>query len=639
MSFKNKMNNNNNDNSNDGNIQNQRDDDDFVSSNSSSTHHDFQGQEQHEFPPCHHLYPQQRGIPRHLPIPPPLNRDAHKDVEHPSYDETTWFDKLCDRMKVDNDEEDSISSFEAAAILQLEGVAEEEEQQEERTGRDVIVNNNGTGYYQNQNHNHNQLLMEDFHDDAHSSNHDHRSNSVSWSSALLTSPIRNIEDDEGHDSTATKSESTTTNGGKSLDCLLQIASSSSSSIRAPSAQPQPSKSLLFTTTTSTTSTRKRPGGKAMRLISSQKRFQAQHRRHRQSLSFRPLLEMPSEILSSIMGFMDVQTLLNMRFVCKKSKTNASRDDAGWSSHCDRLWKNKVHVSKNARQLHRQQNGQCMKAYGESIRDAHERQHIDDDELCYDPVSHTGTVWSFRFKSTAGSNWTDKDPWYSGGDARQMVFLKDGTIQQLTTTAMKDDSATSTATKATRKLIAPFSDVRQNQQHQHQHQPVLGGGTTTATGIVMTWRYIDQPLDKPAGPRGSYIRINVSGRDVPTYFCQRAPKEFLNWGFVMDSLWGMFASFVIPRRRQVLRLRRTTMGARWLNVDEEMDSDGSDAEEDDENNTNNNSSCNLGRLLSDNALPTTIRRQWKEALIYNTGSLRFLPQGEEGVGQFDRLFIR
>ena len=278
----------------------------------------------------------------------------------------------------------------------------------------------------------------------------------------------------------------------------------------------------------------------------------------------------------------------------------------------------------------------MKAYGESIRDAHERQNVDDDELCYDPVSHTGTVWSFRFKSTAGSNWTDNDPWYSGGGARQMVFLKDGTAQQLATTAMKDDtSATSTVKKAARKLIAPFSDVQQNQQNQHQQhqQPVLGDGTA-APGIVMTWRYIDRPLDNPSGPKGSYIRINVSGRDVPTYFCQRAPEEFGNWAFVMDSLWGMFASFVIPRRRQVLRLRRTTTGARWLNVHEEMDSDGSDAEDNSENNTNT-SSCHLGRLLSDAKLPTTIRRQWKEALMYNTGSWRFLPQGEEGAREFDR----
>jgi hypothetical protein len=426
--------------------------------------------------------------------------------------------------------------------------------------------------------------------------------------------INNNSSTETYQSSSSTTTSTTKPGGKSLDQLIQVALSSDDFL-TPYESPKRSLPRRENSTT------RRRGGKAMRLLSCHKRFRAQHRRHR-SLAFRPLLDLPTEVLSLMLSFVDVPSLLAMRQLCRKSKDVSSRDDAGWTTHCERLWKSKVHVSQHAKQL-QSQKGKAMEAYIDSVRDARQRQHINHNELCYHPVSHSGTVWSFRFKSAAGSAWTDIDPWHSGGEARQMVFLEDGTIKQL----IYEPAGSSTP-----RLIPPFSDQQQQQQRQQTRQHQFPAGVGAAAGIAMTWRYVTQPLDSPARPQGSYIRVNVSGRDVPTYICQRTPKKFKNWGFVMDSLWGVFTSFELPRRRQVLRLRRTSAGtARWFNVDG-MESDDSDGEDDDSN------SCNtLGRLLSDSALPTTSKCQWREALMYNYGS-RVLPEGEQARKEFDRLFI-
>jgi hypothetical protein len=42
------------------------------------------------------------------------------------------------------------------------------------------------------------------------------------------------------------------------------------------------------------------------------------------------------------------------------------------------------------------------------------------------------------------------------------------------------------------------------------------------------------------------------------------------------------------------------------------------------------------LLEDQALPTTSRRQWREALMYNYGAMS-LPEGEAARNEFDRIF--
>lgn len=364
------------------------------------------------------------------------------------------------------------------------------------------------------------------------------------------------------------------------------------------------------------------------LPSSKKRPRSTRDESKASLAFRPFLDLPVEVLSQICSFMDVSSLLALRQASKKAKVVASSDDAGWIRHCHRLWKGKVHVLHRARQLLMETKGQQHKAFSAYLTSCHDalvRQELTEQDLCYDPTSQSGTIWSFRFKASAGTAWTEFDPWHAGNEARTMVFLRDGTIQQLivqnSSSVDRDESSS-----PLHRLIPPFSD-----HHPQRHQ-VVGAA---AAGIVMNWRYVYHPLDSPRRPQGAYIRINVSGRDVPTYIVQRAPKQFKNWGFIMDSLWGVFSSFPLPRRRQVMRLRRTSAGdARWFNVDG-MESDESDGN-DEEDSHRDGGTSNLDRLLCDSALPTTNQRQWREALLYNYGTV-VLPDGEEVRKEFDRLF--
>jgi hypothetical protein len=103
------------------------------------------------------------------------------------------------------------------------------------------------------------------------------------------------------------------------------------------------------------------------------------------------------------------------------KELASRNEAGWEGLCYQLWSTKVHVQKppplalldssDSGGTPPQQDYYYMKAYQSSLEDARDRQEITPDELCYDPETRTGTVWSFRFKESAGVDWTVSDPWW------------------------------------------------------------------------------------------------------------------------------------------------------------------------------------------------------------------------------------
>jgi hypothetical protein len=82
----------------------------------------------------------------------------------------------------------------------------------------------------------------------------------------------------------------------------------------------------------------------------------------------------------------------------------------------------------------------------------------------------------------------------------------------------------------------------------------------------------------------------------------------------------------------MRLRRTSAGSvRWLNVDG-MESDSEEETMD----VDRQMFCYDGQLLEDHALPTTSRRQWREALLYNYGAVA-LPEGEAARDEFNRIF--
>ena len=160
---------------------------------------------------------------------------------------------------------------------------------------------------------------------------------------------------------------------------------------------------------------------------------------------------------------------------------------------------------------------------------------------------------------------------------------------------------------------------------------------------MTWRFLTRPMDLPSRPLGSYVRFTVGGRDVPTYAVSRSPTG--NWGFVMESCWGVYGSFELPPRRprqRPARTRRAVLrrrggdgnGAVWVEEDEDSSSN---------NGSNNNNAQQrtaaataAAAELQDESLRLTNELQWREAFLYNVGA-RVLPEGDQATDEFDRAW--
>lgn len=109
-----------------------------------------------------------------------------------------------------------------------------------------------------------------------------------------------------------------------------------------------------------------------------------------------LTGLPEDAICNITSFLDARTLLDMRLLNHSFRSLASLPNAGWTNLCNRLWSEKVHVCPSA--LNCQDR---MAAYRMSILDAKERDFLSLDELVFNPETNEGTVWSFRFKESAG----------------------------------------------------------------------------------------------------------------------------------------------------------------------------------------------------------------------------------------------
>jgi hypothetical protein len=159
---------------------------------------------------------------------------------------------------------------------------------------------------------------------------------------------------------------------------------------------------------------------------------------------------------------------------------------------------------------------CMNSYRRSLEDAKIRQHIRPDELLFVPETETGPIWSFRFKEAAGPEWTAWDPWWNGRAARKMVFVPDGSVRQYLL-----------------KGVDHEQDLLMRDPQMFATELPSGRGRLVDTPVSMTWRFCDRPLHLPVRERGSYIRLTVAGRDVPTYVVRRSPTG--NWGFLAESV--------------------------------------------------------------------------------------------------------
>jgi hypothetical protein len=411
--------------------------------------------------------------------------------------------------------------------------------------------------------------------------------------------------------------------------------------------------------------------------------------------------LPEDILCRITCFLDARSLLEMRTINRYFHSQAASNAAGWDNLCRDLWKDKIHVCANAliarsssiqpqpqppQQPEPQQQddatsnnnttvnvGSSLTAYKLSLQDSQNRHYVSREELCYDSETMTGTVWSFRFKESAGSDWTSVDPWYNGLQCRKMVFLRDGSVKQYipaSTSTTTTDTTTSTTTATT--TAQDGTDLQQQQQlpglappnfgHTDQRTSVAAAAAAVATAtaasfptlvdphMTMTWRFLTRPMDLPTRPVGSYVRFSVGGRDVPTYSVRRSPTG--NWGFVMESCWGIYASFELPPRKQNnnnnnghggrrRRLRRTEEGAVWINVQDEDDEDNEDDIDDSGGQGRARGrarSENEGEaaLQDDSSLLITNEIQWREAFLYNVGA-RVLPEGDAAADEFDRAW--
>ena len=426
------------------------------------------------------------------------------------------------------------------------------------------------------------------------------------------------------------------------------------------------------------------------LTASQRRCWERLLKQRHTLALDlPLAELPDDLVLHITSFLDVQSLLQMRCLNRKYRDMCGRNEAGWDLLCWKLWEKKVHISRDALSLCSSSSASSsssttsrhdtmMKAYQTSVQDARDRHSISLQELCYDGDSQQGTIWSFRFKESAGSDWTLADPWYNGEPCRKMVFLRNGSIKHYSPDSSTHLRSTrfGTTNNNSRLIELPGGVDNDAVDDILPHPellpdpPLHGNNRVLDPPMTMTWRFLTRPMDLPERSVGSYIRISVGGRDVPTYSIRRSPTG--NWGFVMESCWGLFASFELPTRiprsvqrieparsRQTL-LRRTPHGNVWLDimvdeldflVDEiqEVDDDDIVAVVGDEASQESDISLSpvqvqeveeeedaLLPLRDDSFMVVTNEIQWREAFLYNIGA-RILPDGDEAAHEFDRAW--
>mmetsp|Transcript_34439 Transcript_34439/g.83323 ORF Transcript_34439/g.83323 Transcript_34439/m.83323 type:complete len:609 (+) Transcript_34439:28-1854(+) len=371
--------------------------------------------------------------------------------------------------------------------------------------------------------------------------------------------------------------------------------------------------------------------------------------------------LPDDALCHIVKFLNVPSLVQLRECNRKLCDVASKNTAGWTDHCAKLWSVKANVCSAARDMlagssraqpvsqraDEASSGSkyaSMEAYKLSVADAASREEISYDEICFDASpDREGSIWSFRFKESAGRDWTSWDPWWNRQQSRKLVFLRDGTIMQAHPKGLEAGSRTiTTSAGGTRRLYDVFSERTVRREADGEEVP--------APRIEMMWRFVDRPLDLPVRPAGAYVRINVGGRDVPTYLVRRSPTG--NWGFVLESCWGVYASFELAPRvpprstgptqgggRGRRRLRRTRNGdSRWVNVEDSDDDNDRDVDEGGlQRERMRNVRRRIDLFVEESAMIQNGHSQWREALLYNIGAVT-LPEGNgDAMDEFDNAW--
>lgn len=314
--------------------------------------------------------------------------------------------------------------------------------------------------------------------------------------------------------------------------------------------------------------------------------------------------LPEELLLYATSFLDIGSLMRFKTLNKQLNIICAKDNAGWINLCQTLWNKKVFIPSEYL------NNPCMASYRASLHDARTRQHIRYEEFVFDLETDTGTIWSFRFKESAGPDWTSWDPWWNGRPARQMAFCSDRVIRQYVAAG-----------------IDPRQDLMNIDPESIQGRTLPSGrGMLIDSPISMEWRFCEHPMDMPKREIGSYIRLTVGGRDVPTYVVRRSPTE--NWGFLAESCWGIYSSFELPNR-QSPEQNETSRRRNTRSMTGHTSTNGSDGDD------VLHSSREYELLADDSNFHVTNELQWREALLYNFGAVS-LPEGEQAGADFDRM---
>jgi hypothetical protein len=176
------------------------------------------------------------------------------------------------------------------------------------------------------------------------------------------------------------------------------------------------------------------------------------------------------LLSTFLQFKDYLSIVRCSRVCKLWNAVA-RQNCIWREMCLSLWADKVYIPEHFRLL--QKSGRSKEAFVNSLLDS-QRIAITREEL-------TAFLFFFRFKEAAGSYWTDQDPFWQKQDPLRITFNAEG------------------------QLIGFPWDVLQAK-----------------------WRFVDKS-GRSCQNKGSFIRVSVNERSVPTYMVSRHS----NWGFILQ----------------------------------------------------------------------------------------------------------
>jgi hypothetical protein len=185
------------------------------------------------------------------------------------------------------------------------------------------------------------------------------------------------------------------------------------------------------------------------------------------------LERAEEILlSSFLQLKDHRCVVRCSRVCKFWNA-VSRQNILWREMCISLWSDKVFIPECFKTLNT--SGRSREAFINSLMDS-KRTSITSDEL-------SSILFYFRFKEVAGSYWTDQDPFWQKQEPLRITFNTDG------------------------RLVGFPWDV-----------------------LEAKWRFVDKS-GKTCQTRGSFIRVSVNDRSVPTYMVSRHS----NWGFILQVI--------------------------------------------------------------------------------------------------------